>query len=149
MRTDVISEYKGLAFLQGLSSNWGWWTAGSRWALETDKKTGEVYALDLLTGERGLIEGLPGSVWNETLRLSPDGKKLLISRTGAVSELGIVDFEQQRYVSFSVEYGGDIDRISGCEWIGNDRFAITVDNAEREDLYHTHPHHYLIYRFLA
>ncbi len=105
----------GIVYLSGFDTavHWGTMFTGSHFALEVDA-VGSVKVIDLVTGERILIEGFtwPDDKYTDILwEPSPDGKRLLLSggEIGSKYEyIGVLDFEKMSYLEFSRENNNEV-----------------------------------------
>lgn len=103
----------GFEFIEGFDTarHSGNMYAGTGFALLVEE--GQVYVMDLRDGSSVPIEGFtwPEGEYDHIQRQpSPDGKKLLLygwTPGGDYRYIGVVDFEQKRYVEFSRTYLGE------------------------------------------
>ena len=134
-------------FLRGFNSSIlsSWMYRGTRFALEVDANH-DVYVIDLLNGQRSIIDGFKWQENNEVVTEcvpSADGNKVLIYSRGATTyyeSIGVLDFSNRAFVKFSRENVGNVNEHSAY-WFDNDSVVIATsgDDDTRQ---------YYIYRLL-
>ncbi len=103
---------------------------GTRFALEVDANQ-DVYVIDLLSGQRSIIDGFKWQQNNEVFTEcvpSADGNKLLIYSRGATTyyeSIGVLDCSNRSYVKFSRENIGNVNEHAAY-WFDNDSVVIAT-----------------------
>lgn len=103
---------------------------GTRFALDVDANQ-DVYVIDLLNGQRSIIDGFRWQQNNEVFTEcvpNADGNKLLIYSRGATTyyeSIGVLDFSNRTYVKFSRENVGSVNEHSAY-WFDNDSVVIAT-----------------------
>ena len=123
--TEIAADINGLLFLPEADR-----TQGGRFALGMDE-AGNVFALDLFTGERTPIQGFVWPGEGTECVLSPDGERLCIYNYRYENEKLYVDAWVLDYAAgqmLRVNTAG-VEEISphGVYWSGNDRLTILGD----------------------